>query len=99
MDEYIFLGGDEVELSCFEKNPRVAAWLAQRGWTADMLPAHFWSRVRVQRMRPQTPAAEGTAATAAAHTALILPASLPRCALICAVPHSNPRSSPRSLRP
>lgn len=45
-DEYFFLGGDEVDMDCFKNNPGIAAWLAERGWTADKLPGYFWGRVR-----------------------------------------------------
>ena len=34
-DNFIHLGGDEVDTSCWTKTPAVSAWLAKQGLTAD----------------------------------------------------------------
>jgi hexosaminidase len=44
-DNFIHLGGDEVDTSCWEKVPAVAKWLAKQGMTADEGYAYFVKRV------------------------------------------------------
>jgi hexosaminidase len=43
--EYIFLGGDEVDSSCWAQNPKIAQWLADHDMTADQLFNYFWTNV------------------------------------------------------
>jgi len=43
-DDFIHLGGDEVDTSCWTKTPSVAAWLNQSGLTADEGYAVFVKR-------------------------------------------------------
>lgn len=45
----MFLGGDEVDPGCFESNPRVAQWLADRRMSAAELPDYFWRRASCSR--------------------------------------------------
>jgi hexosaminidase len=37
----IHLGGDEVDTSCWDKTPAVAAWLKEHSFTADQAYAYF----------------------------------------------------------
>ena len=43
--EYIFLGGDEVDTSCWLKNPEIAEWLQQHDMTDAELFDYFWQNV------------------------------------------------------
>lgn len=43
-DNFIHLGGDEVNTGCWTKTPSVAAWLEQQGMTADQGYAYFVKR-------------------------------------------------------
>ena len=44
-DEYVFLGGDEVDHTCWDANPAIAAWLAARNMTSAELEQYFWRQV------------------------------------------------------
>jgi len=43
-DDFIHLGGDEVDTSCWSKTPAIAAWLQKQGMTADDGYAYFVHR-------------------------------------------------------
>ena len=46
-DDFIHLGGDEVDTSCWTKTPSVAAWLNQSGLTADeVIPGRVYIKIR-----------------------------------------------------
>ena len=44
-DNFVHLGGDEVNTDCWTKTPSVAAWLAGRNMSADDGYAYFAKRV------------------------------------------------------
>jgi hexosaminidase len=44
-DNFVHLGGDEVDTSCWSKTPAVAAWLKQRNMTPDDGYAYFVKKV------------------------------------------------------
>lgn len=44
-DNFIHLGGDEVNTACWSSTPSVAAWLKQHNMTADQGYAYFVKRV------------------------------------------------------
>jgi len=44
-DNFIHLGGDEVDTGCWTSTPSVAAWLKQMGYTADQAYGYFVDRV------------------------------------------------------
>eukprot|EP00756_Hemistasia_phaeocysticola_P016550 Hpha_TRINITY_DN15482_c6_g2::TRINITY_DN15482_c6_g2_i5::g.172750::m.172750/K12373/HEXA_B; hexosaminidase len=44
-DNFVHLGGDEVDTSCWSKTPAVADWLAKQNMTADQGYAYFVKRV------------------------------------------------------
>lgn len=44
-DNFIHLGGDEVDTSCWSNTPAIAAWMQQEGYTADQAYAYFVKRV------------------------------------------------------
>ena len=44
-DNFVHLGGDEVDTSCWAKTPSVAAWLKKKGMTPDDGYAYFVKRV------------------------------------------------------
>lgn len=46
--EYIFLGGDEVNSSCWQENPTIAKWMQMQGMTHDQLFDYFWQQVAVR---------------------------------------------------
>ncbi|QDZ19357.1 beta-hexosaminidase [Chloropicon primus] len=46
--EYIFLGGDEVDSSCWSKNPSIAQWLSQHNMNDTQLFDYFWTQVTSQ---------------------------------------------------
>jgi hexosaminidase len=40
-DNFIHLGGDEVDTACWDSTPAVAAWMKKQGLTADQSYAYF----------------------------------------------------------
>jgi len=40
-DNFIHLGGDEVDTSCWSKTPSIALWMQQQGFTPDQAYAYF----------------------------------------------------------
>lgn len=43
-DNYVHLGGDEVDTSCWSKTPSIASWLSEQNMTADEGYAYFVKR-------------------------------------------------------
>jgi len=43
--EFIFLGGDEVDTSCWLKNQKISAWLHDHNMTDKELFGYFWQQV------------------------------------------------------
>ena len=50
-DEYVFLGGDEVDHTCWDANPAIAAWLTAHNMTSAQLEQYFW-RQMTERVLP-----------------------------------------------
>ena len=46
-DSLLHLGGDEVNTDCWTETPAVAAWLTEKGYTAQDAYLYFVSRVQV----------------------------------------------------
>merc|ERR1719359_2498797 len=44
-DPYLFLGGDEVDPTCWDQNPNVSAWLKEHGMNSTELEQYFWEQV------------------------------------------------------
>lgn len=44
-EDIFFLGGDEVDSSCWEQNPAIAKWLTAHNMTASQLQQYFWQQV------------------------------------------------------
>jgi len=44
-DELLFLGGDEVDTGCWDRNPDVAAWLKAHNMTSAQLQPYFWEQM------------------------------------------------------
>ena len=51
-DEWMFLGGDEVDFTCWDRNPAIAAWLHAHGMTSSQLQQYFWQQLEA-RVLPQ----------------------------------------------
>jgi hexosaminidase len=50
-DAYLFLGGDEVQTSCFTESPSVSAWMAANDIADGVaLQSYFWQQVTAQVM-------------------------------------------------
>lgn len=47
-DQYVFLGGDEVDSSCWDENPRIVAWLKQKNMNSSQLQQYFWQQMATQ---------------------------------------------------
>ena len=47
-DPYLFLGGDEVDASCWDRNPSIAAWLAAHNMTSSQLQQYFWEQMALR---------------------------------------------------
>eukprot|EP00911_Craspedida_sp_UC1_P002272 UC1_evm1s1724 len=47
-DSYLFLGGDEVDLTCFSRSPSIAAWMKARGVNASAVQRFFWQQMSSQ---------------------------------------------------
>ena len=47
-DEYLFLGGDEVNTTCWDDNPGIAKWMKQRGLNSTQLFSYFWNRTSAE---------------------------------------------------
>jgi hypothetical protein len=45
IDDWMFLGGDEVDTSCWLANPAIAAWLVAHNMTAAQLQQYFWEQM------------------------------------------------------
>eukprot|EP00759_Apiculatamorpha_spiralis_P020838 PhF_6_TR26080/c1_g1_i2/m.36822/K12373/HEXA_B; hexosaminidase len=50
-EEWMFLGGDEVDTSCWDNNPSVAAWLKAHNMSSSQLQQYFWQQMQ-QRVLP-----------------------------------------------
>ena len=50
-DPWLFLGGDEVDATCWDHNPAIAAWLKQHNMTSAQLQQYFWIQMQ-QRVLP-----------------------------------------------
>eukprot|EP00658_Telonema_sp_P-2_P012592 TRINITY_DN14793_c0_g1_i4.p1 TRINITY_DN14793_c0_g1~~TRINITY_DN14793_c0_g1_i4.p1 ORF type:complete len:507 (+),score=93.20 TRINITY_DN14793_c0_g1_i4:154-1674(+) len=46
VDEYVFLGGDEVDASCWDANPSIKAWLTAHQMNSSQLQQYFWEQMR-----------------------------------------------------
>ena len=44
-ERYLFLGGDELSTTCFDDNPRVAAWMKAKGLNASSTQQYFWQQM------------------------------------------------------
>lgn len=44
-DKYLFLGGDELSVDCFEQSPSIAAWMKARGLNASGTQQYFWQQM------------------------------------------------------
>ena len=44
-ERLMFLGGDEVDTSCWDANPRISEWLQNHRMTSKQLQDYFWQRV------------------------------------------------------
>lgn len=51
-EDIMFLGGDEVDTSCWDQNPTVAAWLKAHNMTSAELQPYFWEQMG-QRVLPK----------------------------------------------
>ena len=47
-DEFFFLGGDEVNTTCWDDNPGIAKWMKQRGLNSTQLFSYFWNRTSAE---------------------------------------------------
>ena len=47
-DEFMFLGGDEVNTTCWDDNAGIAKWMAQRGLNSTQLFSYFWNRTSAE---------------------------------------------------
>jgi hexosaminidase len=47
-EPWLFLGGDEVDSSCWDRNPAIAAWLAAHNMTSSELQQYFWVQMRAR---------------------------------------------------
>jgi hypothetical protein len=45
IDDWMFLGGDEVDVSCWDANPTIAAWLKAHNMTSFELQQYFWEQM------------------------------------------------------
>eukprot|EP00948_MAST-09A_sp_MAST-9A-sp1_P001699 g1699.t1 len=52
-DEYVFLGGDEVQSSCWDQNANVSRWLKANNMTSSELQQYFWQQV-TKRVAPKS---------------------------------------------
>jgi hexosaminidase len=44
-EEWLFLGGDEVSVDCFDNSPTIAAWMKARGFNASQTQQYFWQQM------------------------------------------------------
>ena len=47
-DKYLFLGGDELPLRCFDESPTIAAWMKVRGLNSSSTQQYFWQQMTAQ---------------------------------------------------
>ena len=50
VDDYVFLGGDELNTDCFDKSPAIAAWMRARKLNASQTQQYFWQPCTARRM-------------------------------------------------
>jgi hypothetical protein len=50
-ESWLFLGGDEVDSSCWDNNPAIAAWLKAHSMNSSELQQYFWVQMR-ERVLP-----------------------------------------------
>eukprot|EP00054_Salpingoeca_dolichothecata_P038179 m.13108 g.13108 ORF g.13108 m.13108 type:complete len:512 (+) comp8292_c0_seq1:34-1569(+) len=47
-DEFLFLGGDEVQTSCWDQNEKIEKWLKEHDMTSAQLQQYFWEQMSEQ---------------------------------------------------
>jgi hexosaminidase len=45
VDDYLFLGGDELNTDCFDKSPAIAAWMKSHKLNASQTQQYFWQQM------------------------------------------------------
>lgn len=44
-DDLLFLGGDELDSTCFDESPSVAQWMKEHGLNASSTQQYFWQQM------------------------------------------------------
>jgi hexosaminidase len=48
IEPWMFLGGDEVQATCWDQNPAIAAWLVSHNMTSAQLQQYFWLQMQLR---------------------------------------------------
>ena len=47
-EQWMFLGGDEVDSTCWDQNPTIAAWLRDHAMNSSQLQQYFWRQLEAR---------------------------------------------------
>jgi hexosaminidase len=47
-EKWMFLGGDEVDSTCWDQNPKIAAWLRDHAMNSSQLQQYFWRQLEAR---------------------------------------------------
>lgn len=48
IDDWMFLGGDEVDYTCWDANPAIVAWLKAHNMNSSQLQQYFWEQMAIR---------------------------------------------------
>ena len=47
-DDYLMLGGDEVDISCYDNSPSIAKWMKDHNMNSSSIQQYFWQQLTAQ---------------------------------------------------
>ena len=53
-DDYLMLGGDEVDISCYDNSPSIAKWMKDHNMNSSSIQQYFWQQLTAQVHRSVT---------------------------------------------
>ena len=45
IDDYMMLGGDEVDITCYDNSPSIASWMNAHNMNSSSIQQYFWQQL------------------------------------------------------